>query len=52
VRTLTEGRLPAGVHVVVWDRADDDGQRVPAGVYTIRLTAEQTNQSLKVLVMD
>ncbi|MBM3323620.1 hypothetical protein FJY69_09130, partial [candidate division WOR-3 bacterium] len=35
VRTLLDGRLPAGVHVVVWDRADDDGQRVPAGVYTI-----------------
>ncbi len=52
VRTLVESRLPAGVHSVVWDRTDDDGQRVPPGVYTVRLTAEQTKQNLKVLVLD
>ncbi|MBM3322819.1 T9SS type A sorting domain-containing protein [candidate division WOR-3 bacterium] len=52
VKTLVDGVLPAGTHTAAWDGTDDDGQRVPAGVYTIRLTTEQTKQSLKVLVLD
>ncbi len=43
VRTLVDGDLGAGNHVVSWDRADARGARVPAGVYYYRLeTANET----------
>jgi hypothetical protein len=38
VRTLHEGRLPAGARRIEWDGEDDDGRRVAAGVYFIVAT--------------
>ena len=37
VRTLYEGRAPAGLALAVWDGRSDRGQPVPAGVYFYRL---------------
>jgi major membrane immunogen (membrane-anchored lipoprotein) len=39
VRTLLEGRLGPGDHVVRWDGRDDRGLEVPSGVLLVRLTA-------------
>lgn len=39
VRTLVGERLPAGAHEISWDRADNSGQGVAAGVYLYRLRA-------------
>ena len=33
LRVLAEGRLPAGVFMLAWDRRDDRGSRVQPGVY-------------------
>jgi uncharacterized delta-60 repeat protein len=52
VRTLVDGLLPAGSHTLGWDGTDDDGLRVPAGVYSVRLVTEQVKQSVKVVVLD
>jgi hypothetical protein len=40
VRTLVDGRLPAGVHRVSWDALDANGKVVGNGVYFLRLEAE------------
>jgi hypothetical protein len=39
VRALVDGRRPAGVHVVRWDRRDDRGRTAAVGVYIVRLVA-------------
>jgi hypothetical protein len=37
VRTLHRGELGAGAHRVAWDGRADSGDRVPVGVYFVRL---------------
>jgi len=37
VRTLWSGTRQVGYHEVVWDGMDDNGRRVPSGVYNCRL---------------
>jgi flagellar hook assembly protein FlgD len=37
VRTLVDGSVAAGEHVVVWDGADARGRAVAAGSYFVRL---------------
>ncbi|RMG24283.1 MAG: hypothetical protein D6732_23790, partial [Methanobacteriota archaeon] len=37
VKTLVNGRLPAGYHTVQWDGTDNTGQPVSSGVYLYRL---------------
>ena len=39
VRTLASGRRAAGFHTLEWDRRDDAGREVDAGVYLYRLQA-------------
>ena len=50
VRTLVDGERGAGGLAVTWDRADDTGRAVPAGVYFCRLEAEGTSVSRKLVV--
>ncbi len=40
VKRLIGSTMPAGRHAVSWDATDDDGRRVPAGVYFYRLKSE------------
>lgn len=40
VRTLAAGRGPSAVNSLVWDGRDAAGREVPAGVYYVRLTAD------------
>jgi hypothetical protein len=44
VKTLIDQTLAAGVHSVVWNGTDDQGQRVPAGIY--RVLMESDGQAL------
>ena len=39
MRTLLEGVQPAGERVLAWDGRDDNGARLGAGVYMLRLDA-------------
>jgi hypothetical protein len=38
-RTLVDEDASAGVHTVVWDGTDEEGRRVPSGVYFYRIDA-------------
>ena len=52
VRMLLDGESAAGLHEVRWDRAADDGGRVPAGVYFYRLSAGGRDVSRRMVVVD
>ncbi len=49
VRTLVDAPLPAGVHRVGWDGADDRGIKVAAGVYFCELRRGGETRSTKVV---
>jgi hypothetical protein len=50
VRTLFEGELPSGVHVVSWDALNDAGDRVSSGVYWVRFRAQEFTTTRKLLL--
>ena len=49
VRTLVDGTLPPGSHRTVWDRTNDRGERVAAGVYFSQLTTVTRTLERKVM---
>jgi hypothetical protein len=50
LRTLVDGRHPAGTHSVFWDRAGDDGRRVSPGVYFFRMVAGDQRSTGKIVI--
>lgn len=52
VRTLDFGRIPAGIHDLAWDGRDAQGNRLPAGTYTVRAeaTVDGAKQAVTTLV--
>lgn len=46
---LVQEEMPAGVHQIVWDGADNDRRALPAGVYWIRLTTDQGSRTGRAL---
>ena len=48
VRQLVNRGIPAGHHVQTWDGTDDDGGRLPSGVYfaKIRTATHEARQKL------
>lgn len=51
LRVLRDGSSPAGWNSELWDGKDGNGERVPAGVYFLRLTANGTKAQTKVVVI-
>jgi hypothetical protein len=39
IRTLSAENRPAGSHLILWDGRDEQGDPVPAGLYTARIEA-------------
>ena len=52
VRTLVEGQQTQGSKSVTWDGRNEDGMRVPPGVYFYRLTAEGSSQTRKMVLIE
>ena len=52
IARLVNGTLEAGDHRVAWDRADDRGRRVGAGVYQARLKAGTVERTLNLVLLD
>ncbi|MCK4414569.1 MAG: right-handed parallel beta-helix repeat-containing protein [Candidatus Eisenbacteria sp.] len=50
VRTLATGEWPAGMHAVRWDRCDDRGEPVGAGLYFCRLETQARTITRKMIV--
>lgn len=51
VRTLLDGELTAGRHVAEWNGLDDHGQRVPSGIYMVRLRSAGGGEDLLKLTL-
>ena len=51
VRTLVDGPLSLGPHVIEWEGRNDSGQKVPSGVYFIRATAGQRTITRKAVLL-
>jgi len=51
VATLVSGRVPAGPGSVVWNGTDGNGEAVASGVYFVRLDAEETSLTRKVVLL-
>jgi len=51
IRTLDEGRYPAGERRVRWDGKDDRGERVGSGVYFFRVMTPDGVENRRVAVM-
>jgi hypothetical protein len=52
VRQLCTGPLPAGRHRLEWDRCDAQGNRLGAGVYTVRFESGQDCSSARLVTTD
>ncbi|MFO7649715.1 MAG: S8 family serine peptidase, partial [bacterium] len=50
VRTLVRGEVGPGVNRTTWDRRDDGGREVAAGVYFCKLTAGAKTESRKLVL--
>lgn len=57
----TEGRkvadildewMSCGEHVTVWGGSDNRGNKLPGGVYILRISAAGATESRKVLILD
>jgi hypothetical protein len=51
VATLIDGPMPEGTHLALWNGKSDAGVMVTSGVYIYRLTAPQTMQSRKMVLL-
>ena len=51
VRTLARGSYPAHRYAVTWDGRDEDGRAAPAGVYFLKLNAERTRKSQRLVLL-
>lgn len=49
VRSLGLGQLNAGAHFIPWDGRDDHGSTVPAGVYAIRVRAQEVGGVIRIV---
>ena len=52
IRSLTDQFLAAGPHSALWDRRDDRGRRVPAGIYFYSLNTREQRKSLRMVVLE
>jgi hypothetical protein len=52
VRRLVDGRVPAGLQRLRWDRTSDRGERVPSGVYFLSLRSDSGDLTRRLLVID
>lgn len=52
VRRLVDGSLAAGPHSYTWDRRDESGSRMGAGIYFARLQAGTARAAAKLIIVD
>ncbi len=51
VRRLEQGQRAAGNHTVTWQGEDDQGRRVPSGMYLARFTAGRVSQTQRLMLV-
>ncbi|MBN1558726.1 Ig-like domain-containing protein [candidate division KSB1 bacterium] len=51
VRQLVDGEYTAGIHQVIWDADNEQGIKVPSGIYYYRMTTDGFNATKKLLLL-
>ena len=51
VRTLTDEVMSAGTHNVIWNAADDAGNKLTSGMYIGRLSLENQRQTIRMVLL-
>lgn len=51
VRTLMDGRVEAGEHIISWNGCDDQGLKLPSGVYFYQLKTDDFAQTRKLVLV-
>jgi hypothetical protein len=51
VRTIASGHYPAGLHQVVWDGTDSQGDEVASGVYLAQMRGEDKKSTRKMMLL-
>ncbi len=52
ISTIAKGMHERGVHEIIWNRKDDNGVRVPQGIYFIRLKAKGIEAKGKLILVN
>jgi len=50
IRTLAEGALSEGTHIITWDGTNDSGVPVPGGIYLYRVRTANEEATLKMVL--
>lgn len=51
IRTLADRHGAAGYHAILWDGTDGAGDRLPSGMYFVRLVFEGSSESAKIQIL-
>lgn len=51
IRSLDQGRMEPGAHSSIWDGRDENGERVSAGIYFLRLTGRDLDLTRKMVLL-
>ncbi len=51
VKTLVDGMMDAGSHVVIWDGTDNSGKPAPSGIYFYRLLTDESTETKKMMML-
>jgi hypothetical protein len=52
IKNLVDESMDAGSHLVAWNKVNDSGEKVPAGIYFVRFSTRAQNATKKVVVVD
>lgn len=51
IKHFSEGKQSAGIHQIIWEGEDDDGNKLPSGIYICSLTTGNSNTNRKLILL-
>ncbi len=51
IRTLFNGKISGGEHKIIWDSRNDNGTKLPSGIYFLELSATDFQQVQKMIML-
>ncbi|HKC36921.1 MAG TPA: FlgD immunoglobulin-like domain containing protein [Chitinophagaceae bacterium] len=51
IKTLVNRRMTQGEHQIEWDKKDEQGKAVPAGIYVLQIVANGKSETMKLSII-